>query len=163
MLVAWELGQCWPPFCQQSPVRSLRPRTTYGRGTYNPTSSDLDVSGVEYDVPYLAEEDIGASELEIASIGVSISLDQAQGAGAEVGRPFDHGHVGGIPNELCVVVVYDGARDLVCSSWQVYHCWSDCRANTWRVTAAPIAILNGTINGSCVVRDYEVALAFSVS
>lgn len=90
-------------------VHSPSAGKTFEVGTYNPASSDLDISGVEYDVPHLAEKHIGASELEIASVGVLIGLNQAQGAGAEVRCPLDDRHVGGIPDDLCVVIVYNGA------------------------------------------------------
>jgi hypothetical protein len=90
-------------------VHSPSPGKTFEQGTYNPASSDLDISGVEYDVPHLAEKHISASELEIASVGVLIGLNQAQGAGAEVWCPLDDRHVGGIPDDLCVVIVYNGA------------------------------------------------------
>lgn len=123
-----------------------------------PTGSHQHVSGVEDDVPDLPEKDVGAAKLQIPLVCVFIGLYQAQCAWVEVWCALDHRHVRRVADNLGVVVVYDGARNLVGAGREVHDGWCNGCSYAGGVTAAAVAITDGGVDGRRVVGDYRHCL-----
>ena len=135
----------------------------------------LDISEIKDHVSDLAEEDVGGSELFFYAVShhqgtdfrkltaispVRITVNEAHCLARldEARSAFEDREIVSIANELCIVVVDDGAADQVGSGRKVDHCRS-CRRPLAAVAAsAPVASTDGLVDGIRVVRHCEVSM-----
>ena len=89
-------------------------------GCFGPT---WNLRQIEDEITYLAIKDIGGAPIKVGGV-IVVCIYQSKAR--EGGCGSNNGQVVGVANELGVVIVQDGRRDEIGSSWEVNHCRSGC-------------------------------------